>query len=497
MLWQRSNRHLARLEHHQLSPLEAIRKVDPRHSLQGHVWRTIPSRFPSWFPSHIRPSQGPATPAAPAECLQTIDSLTVWSSKDFLECITMYQKHPDASCEELKAGESPKESDSGDDLAEVFRWKNNLGLNTTRWIAESTHEACQLTETAGTNRIAKDRMRTVMTRRTANDDAKKNENPRRWPVLALFCFVQLRKRSWNLFIFLAHINCCLHWEIGHSLTLYEIMQLSESFRCSFSVKLVRWPINEVGSCLHRCSTYNWSSQREATRLEEDAWQFIAQAVSPNHVQTKNVGFQRFSFIGALAAMLLDQFMLQTSSLFNWWHPMLPSLESWYVLYCFVMFCMLSIAFFCVPSIDKVPGVVETGMYLSCFALFLQATAVSLAPFNCTLLLLLSRLNMQRLLALKGHGLHHYTLHHKLWVEGTCIEYWVQLYARCLSVDCLWDENWLAALVQKLSMLCKYSVGLDLGRQVVRGTAETPDVVDFATGHPQMWAPRALHLQYTC
>ena len=44
------------------------------------------------------------------------------------------------------------------------------------------------------------------------------------------------------------------------------------------------------------------------------------------------------------------------------------------------------------------------------------------------------------------------------------------------------------------MLRKYSVEHDLGRQVVRGTAETPDVVDFATGHPQMWAPRALHLQ---
>jgi hypothetical protein len=167
------------------------------------------------------------------------------------------------SCEELKAGESPKESDSGDDLAEVFRWKNNFDTTLARIYtriqpAESLNLHMKLaTETAGTNRIAKDRMLTV-TPRTANDDAKKYWKSEKMtgacPLLS--CFVQCRSwRSWNLFIFL--VQSCTYLVILMLLALGSLTQLefvwnNAAFQMPFqceACQMAYWSMRLAVACI--------------------------------------------------------------------------------------------------------------------------------------------------------------------------------------------------------------------------------------------------------
>lgn len=198
-------------------------------------------------------------------------------------------------------------------------------------------------------------------------------------------------------------------------------------------------INEVGSCLHCCSAYNWSSQREATRLEE-AWQFTTQAVSPN----RTCGIPKI-FICALATMLLDRFMVQTTSLFNWWNPMLPSLESWCGLYGFYCFLLC-------PSVnwqnarcrgdrdvlELLRFVLAGNRNLTCT--FKSHPDSATFPFKHAKT---SYFERQWSASLRPSS-------QTLSWRHVC---WMQLYARCLSVDRLWDESWLPALIQKQIWAC--------------------------------------------
>ena len=83
------------------------------------------------------------------------------------------------------------------------------------------------------------------------------------------------------------------------------------------------------------------------------------------------------------------------------------------------------------------------------------------------------LGLQNPFPLTGNGLHHHAIHHKLRAEGVS--------------DLSTQPRFSSARVQS-NLEAVHQVAL---RQVVRGTVETPDMVDFATGHPQMLASHFL------